>query len=298
MVSAAVAFLLCAMPALPNWRLAVAFSWRVWSGTGLYGAGVLADERPYLQQLKRILIEEAPFLLVVLFALAVVVRGRGRLERPVPPLVRAIVALLAVSLAQIGLVARHPYQPRYLVPALALTGLLLVLMLLSARPSGIGRADRTAVVLAVLGFAALQVPRLISRDQQLRAATRCQVASRARAISSGCRVVSYYRGSSPALALFQADLLSEDLFRSRLRALFPDEAFLVADQGLLNFGGPVDPAALAPACVVVHGSPGGPRHPFAPPSTHPFDGLAGLSTAQPVFSCGWEAVFRREAEPE
>jgi hypothetical protein len=295
-LTAAGAFVLCALPAWPNWGLGARFVWRLSSGTGLYGGAVLADARPYFVQWKRVGIEEAPFLLVLGLALAAVLRGRRSLAGTAPARVlRAIVALLATAAAQIALVAKHPYQPRYLVPALALGGLLCALVPYALRPSGIGRHDRAAVVVAVFGLAALQVPRFLTRDAQLREAAACQIQARAHAVASGCRIVSYYRGSSPAFALFHADVAAGGLFRDRLRRSFPAEVF-VDPAGLRTFAGRLHPAGLAQECVVLQGSPGGPRHPLASaPVEEPFAGMATLSAARPVFSCGWEAVFRRDA---
>ena len=293
--SAAIAFLLCAIPALPNWRLAVAFVGRVTIGSGLYGAGPSAD-RPYFEQWTRIGIEEAPYFLVLAVAVAAVLHGWARRHETVH---RAIVALLATSLTQLAIVAKHPYQPRYLVPALGLCGLLLALSLHALRAPGLGlrRPGTPLVAILVIGIAAHQIPRFLRRDAQLREATWCQTRARELAIASGCRVVSFYRGSSPALALFQGDALAGSLFRERLNRLFPTEAFLYVDHDLLGFGGRVELAGLAQQCVVLHGSPGGPGHPFAPLSPHPFDGIPALASARPTWSCGWEAVFRREALP-
>jgi hypothetical protein len=293
-LSAAGAFVICALPALRNWRLGAGFVWRLASGTGLYGAGSLADTRPSFELWWRLGIEEAPFLLVL--ALALAVAARERRTRAASDSARALMALVAVGVAQLALVAKHPYQPRYLVPGLALGGLLLALVVYVLRPAGIGRSDRAAVVVAVLGLAALQPPRFLRRDAQLREATSCQTTARRQALASGCRVVTYYRGSSPVFALFSADIASGRLFRDRLHRLFPTDVFLDA-QGFHTFAGRLAPAVLGPECVAVHGSPGGPRHPLAPgPTEGALEGVAGLSEAHPVFSCGWEALFRRDAQ--
>jgi hypothetical protein len=296
--SAAGSFLLCAVPALPNWRLVVGFVWRVSSGSGLYGTGI-ANERPYLAQWKRIGIEEAPFFLVLLVAIAVVLHSWQRsARRQTRPGVRALVAVLATSFAQVAMVAMHPYQPRYLLPALALSGLLLMLSFRALSASPIEIADRMGLALVsalLVGLAGLQIPRFLRRDAQLRAATRCQIEARSKALTSGCRIASYYRGSSPALALFQADSWAQRLFHERLQRLHPDEVFVYADGTLHSFAGPVDWERLAPVCVVLQGSPGGPRHPFSPPGPRPFDGFPALAAAEPVYSCDSEAVFRRAA---
>ena len=272
--------------------------WRVSSGSGLYGAG-LSSERPSLAQWERIGLEEAPFFLALLVALAVVFHSwqRGARAHSSPGL-RALMALLATSFAQLALVAMHPYQPRYLLPALALSGLLLMISFRALRSAPIDLPDPAGLAFAaalLVGLAGLQVPRFLRRDAQLRAATRCQVEARAEAVAGGCRIASYYRGSSPALALFQADSWAQGLFRDRLQRLHPDEAFLYADGTLHSFAGLVDWQRFALSCAVLQGSPGGPRHPFSPLASRPFDGFTALSAVKPVFSCGWEAVFRREA---
>ena len=165
-LSAAGAFVLCALPAWPNWRLGARFVWRLSSGTGLYGVAVLADGRPYFDQWKRLGVEEAPFLLILALALALLLRERRAPAGTAPAgVLRAVVAVFATGVARLALVAKHPYQPRYLVPALALGGLLPALLPYVLRPSGIGRADRAAVVVAVLSLAALQVPRFFEKGR-------------------------------------------------------------------------------------------------------------------------------------
>ena len=295
-LSAAAALLLCALPALPNWRRAAAFVWRLASGSGLYGMGLHAAERPYGREWARIVIEEAPFFIVLAVAVAAMSLAWRQRERPaVAPSFRAVLALSGACVAQLAIVAFHPYQPRYLVSALGLAGALLAL---SSRTLGLADVlgpwrGALAAAVVVVALACVQLPRFVRRQTQLAAATQCQLQVRAHAESSGCRIATYYRASSPALALFLGDTFAGRSFRARLRPRFPDEVFVGADGRGWGFAGAVDLEESPQRCLVLHGSPGGPRHPLGPPSDAPFAGLAGLSSVRPVFSCGWEAAFVR-----
>lgn len=294
---AGLTFGLCAIPALANWRLAVAFVWRVSSGHGLYGVNLFTDERPYAEQWNRIVIEEVPSLGAVLAATGVLVLAlrRGRSPLANLPIVRALAGLLAATIAQLILVARHPYQPRYLLPALALTGLMLALSVWILRYGDLGIPRGLGVLLTVsllVGITAIQAPRFFRRGRQLSQSTSCQKEARQRALASGCCVVTYYRASSPALALFQADQWAQQRFSERLASRFPREAFLTAAGGLTSFSGQVELQDLRRPCLVLQGSPGGPRRPFSPVKSAPFADLTGASSVSSIYACSLEEVFR------
>jgi hypothetical protein len=281
--SATLAATACSLPALPNADRAVSFVTTLATGPGLYGTGALAGERPYAAQWTRIAVEEVPFLVVLVFAAVV--------AAPLRPVPRLVIALLVACLGQLALVAMHPYQPRYLVPALGLAGPLLASSVASVQWKS-ARALPLGLAMLLLALTGNQVLRLGRRATELVSASACQQQARAVASSSGCRVASYYRASSPARALFQADVLALRTYRETLARLWPDEVFVAPNGDAQTFAGRVDLASLArDGCLVVHGAPGGPLHPFSP-SVPPFANVRALATSSPVYSCAWERVQR------
>jgi hypothetical protein len=288
LASATLAATACALPALPNAGRAISFVTTLATGPGLYGVAAFAEERPYAAQWLRIVIEEAPFLTVLLFAAAVVAR-----VRPIP---RIVLALLVAGVGQLALVATHPYQPRYLVPALGLGGLLLASSVAAADAVDWGPARLLPLGLAavLVSLTGNQVLRLGRRTTELVSASVCQQQARATAASSGCRIASYYRASSPARALYQADVFALRRYRAALLLLWPDEVFLAETGRAETFAGPVDAASLArDRCLAVQGAPGGPLHPFASaPSS--FESVPVLAGTRPLFACAWERVQRAD----
>ena len=304
-VTAAASFLFITVPAWTEWERSLSFVGRLVAGSGLYGQRLFAHELPYIDSLQRVLVEEIVFFATQALGLIVaVVVARDRKVREMAPLrQRALTllwALLGTGAAQIALVLKHPYQPRYLLPALGLTGLTMALSAWLVCWNRTGHLDAAAcAALAVFcaSVAAIEAPRFLRRHAQVRDATACQSAAREAAeMASDCRRVSYYRGSSKPLALYQGDAWVNHAFAERLAGLYPHESFLAADRRLRDFKSLVEPSALSNGgCFVFQGSPGGPgrlysRAPDAPRDSFPVGGT--LTVRQ---SCPWEAVFEIRA---
>ena len=299
LATAAAAFAACAAPAWPEWRRAVGFVTQVATGSGLYGQRMFAEELPLLKLWTRILVEEAAFFAVLGagIAAAVVARRRHAAMAPAPAralALRALWSLVAVAGLQLVLLAKHPYQPRYLLPSLALAGLMMALSawLTCWREDG-ARDRRACAVLVLLAalIAGLETPRFVRRRAQALEATRAQLAARrtAESLREECVLVTYYRASSPLLAWFQAEALGGPT-RASLRApVRTDEYFLVPGGRLHTLAGPVDAASLAHrTCFVLQGSPGGPGRPFA---AFRRDAIPMAGEVAIRFSSPWESVF-------
>jgi hypothetical protein len=277
----AASFLLLAVPAWPEWRRAFSFLGQLAGGSGLYGRGLLAETRPYLGSLRRVLVEEAPFFLVLLVSAAaawLAWRRAGSDAAQRRWATRILVGLIATGCVQVALLLKHPYQPRYLLPALGLTGTMLALATWLTCWSEEGRADRracAAVIALCALIAAVQLPRFARRRAEVRRAADCQVQARLhaeRSAEGACVLVSHYRASSLPLALHQGDAWTRHAFVERLERLGGSERFLEDDGRIAAFG--PTPGAAAPAgCTIQQGWPGRPG-------------------GEILFACPWEEVRR------
>lgn len=298
--TALASFLVFTAPAWREWERAMSFVSQMTWGSGLYGQRLFAQELPYVDRLQRVVVEEIVFFTAQALGLmaALVARQRHRGES-LPARRRALTmlwALLAAGTVQVALVLKHPYQPRYLLPALGLTGLTLAVSAWLVCWDNTGRRQVTACAIALAfctGTVVIEAPRFWRRRAQVREATECQRKAREAAESAvDCSIVSYYRASSMPLALHQGDLWAGQAFTPRLAELYPRESFLTPERRIRNFKGMLEPDDLASRrCIVFQGSPGGPGRlyshlPEARRDAFPIDGAFGVRC-----NCPWEAVF-------
>jgi hypothetical protein len=304
--AAIAAFVACAVPLWSEWRHALSFLLQLTRGAGLYGQRLFAQDLSYTNRLARVLIEEIVFFVVLTTGIAgaVLAQRRQIAQATSQPAqrraLRFLWALLAAASVQIVLVLRHPYQPRYLLPALGLTGLAMALTIWLVCWDDAGQADRRACAAALVlcaGVVFVQGPRFVRRRAQVAEAARSQSEARRLALtSSTSALVSYYRASSPALALQQGNGWARRAFADRLALDYPPEFFLDATGLLEDFRGSLPGATLeAQPCVVFQGSPGGPGRPFGSLSSEPNYGFPGAGPVELRLATPWEAVFLRRS---
>jgi hypothetical protein len=298
-----VALLLSVAPIFPELSRLLRFVLQVATGTGLYGRNLFADKVDYWMRLKQLVREEIGFLAVVLAGAAVGAglawraRRRGMAE-PRTATLKALLASVAVAMLQFALVLKQPYQPRYLLPALGLVGVMLALTLRLVCWNQAGRARPLvcALVIAVLTAAGVfQGRRLEKQVTSLTAAASAQEEARRLAESfTDCPVVNYYRSSSEAEALRHGNVESGLGLAQKLQTVHPDAIFLNGwSRQFQDYRGPLgaDDWGQRWPCLVFQGPPGGPSRPFSPLSEFdrkvvPVTGALTVALEGP-----WEAVL-------
>ncbi|MET0555778.1 MAG: hypothetical protein ABW221_22250 [Vicinamibacteria bacterium] len=254
----------------PGWTRAAdffGFQRRVATQPGMYGLPELVGLAPYGGALRTLLAAEWVVPVLCAAAVAVLVLRRETSDPRGRATWRALLALTAAQLGQLALVATHPYQARYVVPALGLLGLTVALLLHCA-----GRA-RVVLAAVLLAASVVEMRALVAQVRVLRVIARLQTSAQPVVEEyARCPVVTYYRSSSVAEAMRQANALSGGRYARRLDAIHAGSLFLSGRLGQLKagqsnirtFGGAVPFAALERSpCLLFRGSPGGPLHPFA-----------------------------------
>lgn len=202
-------------------RAGVAYHWFLKLGThgGLYGSGAPGViPAGYLSSLGKVVGEHTCLLLAALLSLVL-----GLVFRSDKTIRGTYLALAVIGLLQFLLVARHPYDLRYTLPAVVcLVSLPLGLVELKKRNSTIA----LLVTLGLLVGAAMEMSKqrsflitfLARGAEQQRIVAREAEALR----QDGAMVISAYRASDPALVLHIAGGYNRFPLRGEMAAAFPD----------------------------------------------------------------------------
>ena len=295
----AIAFFLCTAPILPELGSLLRFLLQVARGHGLYGQSQFADKFDYWASLKGVLRGEILFVGTVLASAAAWVFGwtarEGQGARSA--VLRPLFALLAVDSLQFLLLLKHPYQPHYLLPALALAGLNVVLVLRLLCWDDTGRVRPVACLLAFVGLAAVgyfQTHRLVRQLSGLRTVIASEKEARHAAEAfTDCRVVNYYRSSSLAEALRQGDYHAGLSLSGDLQQLHSDTVFLDGSPLFQGYRGALGGIEWGERwrCLVVQGPPGGPTRPFSPLRELERERIPVTGPLELVFETPFEAVW-------
>jgi hypothetical protein len=256
----------------PAWSRAgdfLAFQRRVATQRGMYGVPALAHLLPYRAALRAVAAQE--WLVLALGGAALVVLATSRKDGDARHRAarRALLAITLAVIAEVALVAVHPYHARYLVPVLGLLGLA-VALLLQLTPPGRARAV-AAATLVVAG--ALELRALSKHVFVLAEVAKLQRAPDGLlADYPQCPVVTYDRASSLPEALRHADGWLGGRYSRRLAALHPGAVAIHAHVGpegpapphFARFAAEVPTAVLARhPCLLLRGASGGPGQPFS-----------------------------------
>ena len=181
--------------------------------------------------------------------------GRPRIvDTAEKTLARALLALLVAQSTQVLLVLKYPYQPKYLLPSLMLSGLSLAIAGLLLRTLMPRRPRWSLFATAVLGLAILGIHSQCTLTAQLRErsdAGRLAIA----AVNSqpNVHVVDTYGASSPEYALFWGNIWSGSRWSTQLAALSPHALFYeLGANHFSSFDQPCVPQVPGP--VLIHGA--------------------------------------------
>ncbi len=217
---------------LPIWGslpYVASFATRIATQPGRYGhGGPAANPAGNLVALALLLAGEPLFagaLLGAILALAVGHLGRNA-ETGRPTVARTLLAMATAAVAQIAIVLRHPYESRYLLPALALAGPMLAVTLLLLRPLAATRLRRfrqAGLLIAAVAAGAAMILSFVRVDGTLRQRSRLigGIAETARRSEPGAPVFCFYRASTPEFALSFGNDWSRHYFARQLATLHP-----------------------------------------------------------------------------
>lgn len=192
------------------------------------------------------LVRSEPLILVATLVAAAglyCVRFRGAANRS---WTRFYLATVAVSVAQLLIVAKHP-MPRYLLPGLASAAVFIPLAFyhISSRTSFTARVSSK---LALSGVAAILLATAVYTDVLRYLSTQAgqREAAEIQTIAAGmdCKLVPYYRASGLDYALMFGEYWGGSTFAKQLAGLYPDHVGYDASAGLFEAFGSTfsDPA--------------------------------------------------------
>ncbi len=238
--TAVVSLALCLAPMRKGTGKMLEWFWSLLKADGNYGTSTghtIINPDTYFQNLRNMCLAEPVTVIVAVvggvFVLVALLTRAGR-DRAVRNRIIALAAVVAAQAAQYILVAKHP-GPRYLLPAIALSGLTVCLISVVLRTILPRLPAWTAglVMALAVSCAAAYIGRNTSRDLtrlQADTAARLEVNKAAQAaMKEGAIVVSMYGTSSVSYGLCFADYWAAFRFRADLAKRFPD--FVQYDSG-------------------------------------------------------------------
>ncbi len=240
------AFLFAIIPILspPLVREMIAFMINLATHTGRYGSGQTGfiDPSSYVSAAIKLVRDDLLFFMIM--GIGLVVLGlKSRFQSLAGAKRRLLIAVTAAQLLQLLMVAKHPHS-RYLIPALALVGLNLVLLVdafAEKMPAAFRWAPALLIGLTIAGTHFWTGRTLLSEAENDR---RFQFAAY-EAVNKqfpNTPVVTYYTASSPYYALAFGEEWGGNLFGADLQKLYPRQFFYSPwTKKFSDFGGPVSP---------------------------------------------------------
>jgi hypothetical protein len=246
-VASGAAFVLAIAPAIAPHQLKTmtGFVFQTTVHTGRYGGGPAGfiSSSNYLQSVAQLIKGDPIFFAVLLIGVVLLVL-RTRWLPSDSMRYRALLAISVAEVFQLLLVAKEPTQ-RYLIPALALTGLNLVLLLDCLRRMFGNRLKQytALVVLLFVSVAVLQFVKIRRLNENLGAVAQEQLAvyQKVEHEFPGVSVVRYYTASSPMYAFRMGSEYSNNFYGKLLEELYPNNFFYSPWNGRFhNFAVPIE----------------------------------------------------------
>jgi hypothetical protein len=227
------------LPAWPALNVFRKFITTIATHSGQYGSGKASvfDRAEYARGFHLLVSGRSGAVFVgvvvvgLLVAIALTWKARRDGSAPVVATRRALLASIAMQVASLLIVARHPSR-HYMFPALVMSGLTAAVVLhgLSAIGPSAPRWSRWSALLvsALLVVAGI---RLAAGLKEYRAwlktqrAAQLEVVAELASAGEGQRVMHHYRSSSPAYALHFGDMYTDARWSSQIQALYPNHLY-------------------------------------------------------------------------
>jgi len=211
----------------------VSFGMRLATHGGRYGiGGETAHPAGNLAAIALLLAREPLFASALVSAVATLALRRQGTDAASRPIRVALLAMVATAIVQVAIVARHPYEGRYLLPALSLTGPLLAALWLMLRPLQAARPRRLSRIVASGTVLALTsgtlVVYLTDRTFRERRHIIDGMADVARRSDPVAPVICFYHASMPEFAMAYGNEWSRRYFTRELAALYPSFVYYTA----------------------------------------------------------------------
>ncbi len=244
MLATGAAFLVAIIPILspPLMREMIAFMINLATHTGRYGSGQTGfiDPSSYVSAAIKLVRDDGLFFIVMAVGILVLAL-KSRFQSLAGAKRRILIAVTAAQLLQLLMVAKHP-SSRYLIPALALVGLNLVLLVdaFAAKMPAASRYAPAVVISLMIAGAHVWTGRNLLREAENDRRFQFAAYEAVNKQFPNVPVVTYYTASSPYYALAFGEEYGGNLYGADLQKLYPNQFFYNPWTGeFSNFAGQV-----------------------------------------------------------